>query len=96
MVMEKGIENGVNIGVDKSIEKSIRQGQADLVILQLNRRLGTLDTPTSDRIRALEVPQLADLAVALLDFDRMDDLHAWLSRYPSVEPPSSTERDGNV
>ncbi len=92
MGMEKGIEKGMTMGM----EKGVQQGQADLVILQLNRQIGTLNTSTSDRIRSLRVPQLADLAVALLDFDRMDDLYAWLDSHPSDTPPSSTESNGNV
>ncbi|MFP4438964.1 MAG: Rpn family recombination-promoting nuclease/putative transposase [Chloroflexaceae bacterium] len=100
MGMEKGIEKGMTMGIEKGMtmgmEKGVQQGQADLVILLLNRQLGTLDTPASDRIRALQVPQLADLAVALLDFNRMDDLYAWLDNHPSDEPPSSPESNGNV
>jgi hypothetical protein len=96
MGMEKGIEKGMTMGMEKGVEKGVQQGQADLVILQLTRRLGTLDAPTTDRIRALPVPQLADLAVALLDFDRMDDLYAWLDSHPTDEPPSNAESNGNV
>jgi hypothetical protein len=104
MGMEKGIEKGMTMGMEKGIEKGmekgmekgIQQGQTDLVILQLNRRLGTLDAPTTDRIRALRVPQLADLAVALLDFGSRDDLQAWLDSHPPAASDDSETSNGNT
>jgi hypothetical protein len=86
----------MTMGMEKGMEKGIQQGQADLVILLLNRRFGTLDAPTTDRIRALPVPQLADLAVALLDFGRWDDLHAWLDSHPPAASDDSEARNGTT
>jgi len=96
MGMEKGMTMGMEKGMTMGMEKGIQQGQADLVILQLNRRIGTLDAPTTDRIRALPVPQLADLAVALLDFGSLDDLHAWLDSHPPAASDDSEASNGNT
>jgi hypothetical protein len=70
------------------MEKGIQQGQADLVLILLTRRFGTLDEQTTEHIRALLVPQLEELAIALLDFTQMADLHEWLHRNPPMDPSS--------
>ncbi|MCG8349607.1 MAG: DUF4351 domain-containing protein, partial [Chloroflexales bacterium] len=81
----------MTMGMEKGLEKGIQQGQADLVIIQSTRRFGTLDAQTTERIRALIVPQLEKLAVALLDFAQIDDLYEWLNRNPPMDPSSPAE-----
>ncbi len=49
-----------------------------VLLRQLARRCGMLDAQTEERIRHLPTAQVAHLAEALLDFDRIDDLHSWL------------------
>lgn len=61
------------------------------MILMFTRRFGTLDAQTTGRIRELMVPQLEELAVALLDFTQIDDLYAWLDRNPPAEPSFPAE-----
>ena len=61
--------------------QEIRQeGEADLLIRQLKRRFGSLSTEQSDRLKALSVPQLEELAEALLDFTDLSDLLGWLGQ----------------
>ena len=58
--------------------QEIRQeGEADLLIRQLKRRFGSLSPEQSDRLKALSVPQLEELAEALLDFTDLADLAEW-------------------
>ena len=56
----------------------IRQGEANLVIRQLNRRIGSLRSELESQIRQLSVGQLEDLGEALLDFSSEQDLVSWL------------------
>ena len=51
---------------------------ANLVLRQLNRRLGQISATVSEQIRQLPVEQLEDLGEALLDFEREGDLLEWL------------------
>lgn len=90
-LMTMGMEKGITMGMEKGLEKGIQQGQANLVILMLTRRFGTLDAQTTGHIRELMVPQLEELAVALLDFTQIDDLYAWLDRNPPAEPSFPAE-----
>jgi predicted transposase YdaD len=56
-----------------------REHEAQALILrQLNRRLGQISIDLETRIKSLPLAQLEELGEALLDFDRMSDLVAWL------------------
>lgn len=57
-----------------------RQEEAQGLILRLlNRRVGAVSIDLEARIKTLPLTQLEELGEALLDFDRMDDLVAWLN-----------------
>jgi hypothetical protein len=49
-----------------------------LILRQLNRRVGHVSIDLEARIKTLPLTQLEELGEALLDFNRMDDLLAWL------------------
>jgi predicted transposase YdaD len=60
-------------------EKGIRQGQAILVLRQLKRRIGKLESEDETHITGLSVEQLEALGEALLDFSNRDDLLTWFA-----------------
>jgi predicted transposase YdaD len=55
------------------------EGEALLILRQLNRRLGTVSTKLSQKIQSLSIEQLENLGEALLDFNCEDDLIQWLN-----------------
>ena len=55
------------------------RGEAKVTLRQLARRCGPLSAGQESVIRRLPLERLEDLAEALLDFEGMDDLKAWLS-----------------
>ncbi|MCX5951120.1 MAG: DUF4351 domain-containing protein, partial [Cyanobacteria bacterium] len=55
------------------------QGEAKVTLRQLGRRCGPLSAEQESRIRSLPLARLEALAEALLDFEGMDDLKAWLA-----------------
>ena len=57
------------------------QGEAKVMLRQLNRRCGPLADVTTARIQALPLKQLEALAEALLDFSGPADLAAWLEEH---------------
>jgi hypothetical protein len=61
-------------------EKAKLEGQQDLIIRQLNRRLGEIDASLIERVRGLSIEQLSILGEALLDFSVVADLEAWLNQ----------------
>jgi len=64
------------------MEDGIQQGRrgeaAGLVVRQLTRRLGPLESTLLERINVLSVEATEDLGEALLDFHEISDLGAWL------------------
>lgn len=59
--------------------QDIKEEEAQSLILrQLNRRVGELSQPIRSSIETLSLEQLENLGEALLDFNSMSDLQAWL------------------
>jgi predicted transposase YdaD len=56
-----------------------QEGEANLVLRQLKRRLGELSVAQVERVRELSVENLEALGEALLDFTEMADLEGFLS-----------------
>ena len=55
------------------------QGEAKVTLRLLSRRCGSLSAEQESVIRSLPLERLEALAEALLDFEGMADLHAWLA-----------------
>ena len=58
-----------------------RQREAQLVLRQLQRRIGPVSKTQQARIIALPIDDLETLGEALLDFTDTADLAAWLARH---------------
>ena len=56
------------------------RGEAGLIVRQLTRRFGSIDTNVTAQIQQLSIAQLNDLGDALLDFTSLADLAEWLAR----------------
>ena len=55
-----------------------QEGIEELVLRQLNRRVGELSPTLKTQIEALPIEHLEDLGEALLDFTDRADLVSWL------------------
>lgn len=56
------------------------RGEANLVIRQLSKRFGNIDTEIASQIRQLSSPQLETLGESIFDFSAMADLETWLQQ----------------
>ncbi|MEH2301657.1 MAG: DUF4351 domain-containing protein [Nostoc sp.] len=65
---------------EQAVQEGNKQGEQRLVIRQLNRRIGEIDTSLIERIQGLSIEQLENLAEALLDFSSVADLEIWLNQ----------------
>ena len=74
-----GEARGVAIGEALGEARGQAQGEAKVTLRQLGRRCGPLSAEQESRIRSLPLERLEALAEALLDFEGMDDLKAWLA-----------------
>jgi hypothetical protein len=60
--------------------EGIKQGEERLILRQLNRRFGKIETSVVEQIRGLSTEQLEGLGEAFLDFESVADLEAWLAQ----------------
>jgi predicted transposase YdaD len=74
------LAEGRQEGVEQGLEEGRRREACALALRQLEHRCGSLTAATSARIQALSLPQLEDLALALLDFQGIEDLQSWLQQ----------------
>jgi hypothetical protein len=77
---QEGREEGRELGLEEGLEEGRRREASALALRQLERRCGTIDASTGSRIEALSLPQLEELALALLDFKSAEDLQTWLEQ----------------
>jgi predicted transposase YdaD len=77
---QEGREEGRELGLEEGLEVGRRREASALALRQLEHRCGSLEVPTSSRIEALSLPQLEELALALLDFRGVGDLQTWLEQ----------------
>lgn len=84
---QEGLQEGKQEGRREGLEEGLRVGRrreaCALALRQLERRCGPLSSPSRARIEALSLPQLEELALALLDFGGPDDLRDWLGTLES-------------
>ncbi|MFN9694820.1 MAG: DUF4351 domain-containing protein, partial [Synechococcaceae cyanobacterium] len=69
--------------VQEILEEGRQQEAAALAIRQLVRRFGSLDQTCQERLTALPLPHLEQLAEDLLDFTGPGDLKAWFDDHPA-------------
>jgi hypothetical protein len=69
--------------------KGRAEGQRQLVERQLARKLGDLPPELATKIAELPGELLTSLAEALLDFTRLDELHAWLAAHAQISGPGT-------
>ena len=83
-ILQEGRQEGVELGRQEGRELGHEEGRrreaSVLASRLLERRCGSIDVPTSARIEALSLPQLEELALALLDFRGVGDLQTWLEQ----------------
>jgi hypothetical protein len=76
--IELGIQRGLQQGLQKGIVKGRQQGEVELVLRQLKRRLGALPASQEKAVRKLELSRIEALGEALLEFASRADLTRWL------------------
>jgi hypothetical protein len=76
--METFVTSFEEIGLAEGLAKGRAEGQIEIIMRQLERKIGPLPTPEQERVVALESAQALALSEALLDFGSLADLTAWL------------------
>ncbi|MCG8350713.1 MAG: DUF4351 domain-containing protein [Chloroflexales bacterium] len=79
--METFVTSFEEIGLAKGLAKGRAEGQIEIIMRQLERKIGTLPAEAQGRISALSIAQALALSEALLDFSSLADLTAWLDAH---------------
>jgi heme oxygenase len=61
-------------------EQAVLEGEQRLVIRQINRRFGEIDSSLIEKVHQLSIEQLEALGEALFDFAALSDLETWLNQ----------------
>ena len=78
-IFGRGEASGEARGVALGEARGQAQGEAKVTLRLLSRRCGALSGEQDSVIRSLPLERLEALAEALLDFEGMADLNAWLA-----------------
>jgi predicted transposase YdaD len=70
----------IELGKQRGRQEGIAEGQAELVLKQLSRRLGNLSASRARAVRKLSPPKIEALGEALLEFRSSTDLAQWLRK----------------
>ncbi len=81
---EKGKEV-METAIDRWIRKGEKQGKREealsITLRQLQKRFGEIESRIEGRIQRLPVEKVEQLSEALLDFEKPEDLNAWLKQH---------------
>jgi predicted transposase/invertase (TIGR01784 family) len=77
-IFGQGRQEGREEGREEGRQEGRQEGELELALRLLRRRCGELPSQQVARIRALPLERLEALAEALLDFQNLQDLDAWL------------------
>ncbi|WP_448267556.1 DUF4351 domain-containing protein [Nostoc sp. DSM 114159] len=72
------VTTGERIGYERGKLEGKLEGEQQLILRLLQKRLGELSPQLQKRIQSLSLNQLETLSEALLDFNAMEDLLHWL------------------
>jgi len=93
-ILREGEQQGLKRGLQQGLKRGRQEGERigeqrgrqeeafSLILRQLHRRLGHLPDAVVAQIRDLSLEQLETLGEALLDFQALPDLQAWLGIRP--------------
>ena len=76
---QRGKLEGEKIGAQRGQVLGLKQGLRQFAVKLLTRKFGKVTLKTLKRLEKLSAEQLEELAEAVLDFEKVADLDAWLT-----------------
>ena len=67
-------------GIQEGIQEGRQQEGVNMILRQLNRRIGEISPQLFQKIQSLPIEQLENLGEALLDFQSKEDLEQWFNQ----------------
>ena len=78
------VTSWMRTGIEQGREEELQEGlqrESDLIIRLLKRKIGQLTPEIEEQVQGLDIEKLENLGEALLDFERLEDLIAWLGNF---------------
>jgi len=75
----EGLQQGLQQGLEQLQERIDRD--KELIIRQLTKKLGVINADLQTQVKALNIDNLETLAEDFLDFNSIEDLQQWLSKF---------------
>lgn len=66
-------------GIEQGLQQGLQQ-EVNLILKQINKKIGQVDESTKNRIKELDFIELENLGEALFDFNSEEDLKNWLEK----------------
>lgn len=79
------LQRGLQQGLQQGRQEGKREEALSLLMRQLTRRFGEVESQLQERVQRLSIAQLGELGEALLDFETVADLAVWLDEHQSDE-----------
>jgi predicted transposase/invertase (TIGR01784 family) len=76
--IQLGEQRGIQLGEQRGIQLGEQRGEANIILRLLTYRFGQIDHPLEAEIRALTTEKLEALSQALLEFENLLELQAWV------------------
>jgi len=80
-VIYQEMEQEILQKVNQEVRQEFRQELRQMLLRQLTRRLGNLTPELTEGVQKLPIEKLEALGEALLDFNELEELVAWLEQY---------------
>lgn len=83
LAKKQGLELGLQQGLEQGLEQGRLEGERSLLLRQLERRFGKLDSEVITSLQALDAQGLENLGEVIWEFKTNNDLNQWLQNYSS-------------
>jgi predicted transposase YdaD len=78
-IRAEAIQEGRQVGLQEGLREGLQRGEANIVRRLLTRRIGPVPLEVMARVESLSLEQIEALAEALLEFQAVSDLAAWIA-----------------
>ena len=74
ILREEGRQEGRQEGHQEGLQEGLQKGEANLLLRQLERKFGRLDSRTRKRVQSADAERLLDWGTRLLEAERLEDV----------------------
>ncbi|MBP0019600.1 MAG: DUF4351 domain-containing protein [Cyanobacteria bacterium SBLK] len=95
-IVTSWMEEGIEIGLDRGRKEGRGEGKLELLLAQLSRRFGELESDIEARISKLNLTQLDALGLEILDFESVADLITGLAKIEENSEDEDSDRSNGI